>query len=346
MPIIEYTPRHFEALRRFVAQTGETIGLSHRPFVDYHYTTQDWCRLYLFVANDGNILATYGVDRMRFEYNGSEMMMGFGGNYYSVQPGTGGILFVHWHNLCPIGFVFGGSEDTHKMLAARKWRSYRGVRVHLLNKPFELYAGDGRLRAAAKAVARRFARFKLSHYASHVSVDVRRKVSICEEQEFTDDLLPGESPFVFRFAPTTEYLNWRYKTGLSFVRYRLFRILESGRTAGYVVINDSLERLIVAQCDGTSAWTLAQGVLLSLLQVGQDDQKPRTVILSICHPTMREIFQKFGFHPEHEDRPFCIGTLRGPVEIADDTSQWLINYDWGDNGLRPPFLDQGPTGNS
>jgi hypothetical protein len=343
MPIVEYTPQHFEALRKFAEGTGEKVGLAHRPFVDYYYATQDWCRLYLYVANGGNILATYGVDRMRFEYDGREMMIGFGGNYYSIQPGIGGILFVHWHNLCPVGLVYGGSTDTHKMIAARKWKNYKGVRVHVLNKPYDPYAGEGMLRVAAKSVARRFTRSKLSHYASHISAEVRRKVSIHEEKKFTDDLLPRESPFVFRFAPTAEYLNWRYKTSLSFVQYRLFRVLDCGRTAGYVVINESPERLIVAHCDGTNAWTLAQAALLSILHVGQEDQEPRTVILSICHPEMREIFQRFGFHPEHEDRPFCIGTLRGPVEIADDTSRWLINYDWGDNGLRPLFLDQAPT---
>jgi len=343
MPIVEYTPQHFEALRKFAQRTGEMLGLTHRPFVDYYYATQEWCRLYLFVANDGNVLATYGVDRMRFDYNGREMIIGFGCNYYSIQPGTGGILFVHWHNLCPVGLVYGGSTDTHKMIAARKWTNYKGVRIHVLNKPYEPYAGEGMLRAAAKSVARRFTRSKLSHYSSHVSPEAHKKVSVREEQTYTDDLLPRESPFVFRFAPTTEYLNWRYKTSLSFVRYRLFRILEGGRTTGYVVINESPERLIVAQCDGTNAWTLAHGVLLSILQVGQNDQEPRTVMVSLCHPAMREIFQKFGFHAEREDRAFCIGTLRGPVDIAEDTSKWLINYDWGDNGLRPPFLDQAPT---
>ncbi len=124
------------------------------------------------------------------------------------------------------------------------------------------------------------------------------------------------------------------------MRYRLFRILESGRTVGYVVINESPKSLIVAQCDATNARTLAYGVLLSILQVGQGDRKSRTVVLATCHPEMRDIFQKFGFRPENQDRPFYVGTLHGPAEIGEDTSDWLVNYDWGDNGMRPPFLDQ------
>jgi hypothetical protein len=343
MPIVEYMPQYFEALRKFVGRTGETLGLAHRPFVDYYYATNELCRLYCYLAKDGSILGTYGVERMRFEYNGREIMIGFGCNYYSIQPGIGGILFVHWHNLCPVGLVYGGSTDTHKMITARKWRYYNGIRIYVLNKPYGPDAGEGMLRAAAKSVARHFARYKLSHYASHISAEVRKRVSIREEKVFTDDLLPENSPFAFRFAPTTEDLNWRYNTSLSFVRYRLFRILNDGRTAGYAVINESPEKLIVAQCDGMNARTLAQGVLLSILRVGQDDVEPRTVILSACNHEMREVFEKFGFHATREDRAFCIGTLGGPVDIADDTREWLVNYDWGDNGLRPPFLDQVPS---
>lgn len=74
-------------------------------------------------------------------------------------------------------------------------------------------------------------------------------------------MLPGHSPFTFRFAPRVEYLNWRYNLSLSFVRYRLFRILAGARSIGYII-------------------------------------------------------------------------------LASGTSNWLINYDWSDNGFQAPFLDQ------
>lgn len=344
MPLVEYTADGFIAVRQFVDRLGLPLGIAHRPFVDYYYASQDCCKLYLYAANDGNILATYGLERMRFEYKGREMIIGLGENFYSLQPGTAGILFVRAHTACPIGLVYGGSEDTHKMIRARKWGYYNGVRVHVLNRAYEAHPGAGWLQVAAKSMARQIARSKLSSYSSRVPAEVHKKISVREEQAFVKDLLPREAPFTFRFAPPLSHLNWRYNTALSFVRYRLFRILSSGRTLGYVVINESPQRLIVAHCDGTDARSLAYGVLLSVLQVGREDHKPRSVILATCHPAMQEIYQRFGFRPEGVDRPFTMGTLRGPVDIAPDTSNWLVNFDWGDNGLRPPFLDQSPSG--
>ena len=334
MPVVEYTPKHFEALCRFVDRVGERLALTNRPFVDYYYASQDWCRLYLYVGNDGTILATYGLDRMRFEYHDREMMIGFGSNFYSLQPGLGGVLFIHWHNACPIGIVYGGSADTHKMLRGRKWAFYNGVRMYVLNKPYEAHLGDGWLRMAAKSVLRQTLRKNLSAYGSRIPAKIRARISIREERAFTEDLLPHESPFTFRLAPPAYYLNWRYNTELSFVRYRL-----GGRSTGYVVFNESPERLLVAQCDGMDAHTLAYGVVLGALEAAREDRKPRSVALASCHPGMQEIYQRVGFRAERADRTFAIGTLRGPVDIAPNTSNWLVNFDWGDNGLRPPFRD-------
>ncbi len=346
MPIIEYSSDRFEALQQFVDRLGLPLGLAHRPFVDYYYASGDWCRLSLYVSNDGSVLATYGLERMRFEYKGREMIIGLGENFYSLQPGTAGILFVRAHTTCPVGLVYGGSEDTHKMIRARKWGYYNGVRVRVLNRAYEAHPGDGWLRIAARSMARQIARSKLSNYVSRIPAEVRKQMSVREEHVFARDLLPDQSPFIFRFAPSIEHLNWRYNTGLSFVRYRIFRLLEGGRTVGYAVINESPEKLIVAHCDGIDARTLAYGVLLSVLEVGREDRKPRTVILASSHPTMQEIYQRFGFRSGRTDRQFCIGTLRGPVDIESDTSDWLVNFDWGDNGLRPPFLDQPQNGSN
>ena len=339
MPVVEYAPKYFEALCGFVDRVGERLALTHRPFVDYYYASRDWCRLYLYVGNDGTILGTFGLDRMRFEYNGREMMIGFGSNFYSLQPGLGGVLFIHWHKSCPIGLVYGGSADTHKMIRGRKWAFYNGVRIYVLNKPYEAHPGEGWLRVAAKSVLRRTQRTNLSSYRSRIPVEIRTRISIREERTFTEDLLPRESPFTFRLAPPAHYLNWRYNTELSFVRYRLFRILAGGRSTGYVVINESPEKLLVAQCDGIDAHDLAYGVVLGALEAGREDRKPRSVALASCHPGMQEIYQRVGFRPERAERTFAMGTLGGPVDIVPTTSNWLVNFDWGDNGLRSPFLD-------
>jgi hypothetical protein len=127
------------------------------------------------------------------------------------------------------------------------------------------------------------------------------------------------------------------------VKYRVFRILKGGHSAGYVVLNESPRELIVAHCDGTDPKTIAYGVLLSLLQASREDRGPRTALLSSSHPMMQEIYQHFGFRSEHSRRPFALGTLTGPSDIEPDTSNWLVNFDWGDNGLRLPFLDESPS---
>lgn len=335
-----YTPEQFPVLRQFAERLGLRLSLSHRPFVDYYYATRNSCKLYLNVEEDGSITASFGLEHLRFEYHGRELKIGFGSNNYSMKPGAGLYLYTYSDESCPIRLVHGGSADTHNIVRSLGWRYCSGVRVYAFNKTYPVYPGDSWFRTAAKSAARKIARSRIARYTSRIPAEIWQRIAIREEQRFSEDLLPPESPFIFRLAPPVEYLNWRYNTELSFVRYRLFRIMDNGHAAGYVFINESPERLIVAQCDGTNAQSLAYGVLLSILQVGREDRRPRMVVLTCSHPIMQKIYEEFGFQAEPEDRPFYIGTPHGPAEIAPDTSNWLINFDWGDNGLRPPFLDQ------
>jgi hypothetical protein len=164
-------------------------------------------------------------------------------------------------------------------------------------------------------------------------------VSVREEHEYSAELLPRRSPFTVRFAPSVSYLAWRYAFGLSFVRYRLFRILRGSESVGYVVINQSRERLIVAHCDGDDPTTLAYGVLLSVVEAAGRDVRPHGVVLASSHPEMAEIYRRFGFRARRSDRPLAIGGEGPPRTVPTDTTGWLVNYDWGDNGLRAPFLD-------
>jgi hypothetical protein len=165
-------------------------------------------------------------------------------------------------------------------------------------------------------------------------------LSTREERDYTQDLLPRRSPFRFRFAPSPAYLTWRYNTSLSFVRYRLFRILEHQCTVGYVVLNDSPQRILVAQCDGEDAETLAYGVLLSVLQATHGDRELRPVSLVSSHPRMQAIYERFGFRRHRRDRSFALGLRGGKLQVDPDTSNWHVNHDWGDEGLFGPFLDQ------
>ena len=270
-------------------------------------------------------------------------MIGAGSSFYSARAGIGAILFVHSLKTCPIGLVYGGSEDTHRIIRGRNWAYYDGIQEFILNKPYGPYPSESRWRVALKSILRHTRRAKLSAYSSRIPREVRKTIVVREEKEYSRDLLPRDSPFRFRFAPTLGYLNWRYKTGLSFVKYRIFQMFKDGHSAGYVVLNESRHELIIAHCDGIDPKTIAYGVLLSLLQAGREDREPRAALLSSSHPMMQQIFQHFGFRLERPHRPFAVGTLNGPSDIGPDTSNWLVNFDWGDNGLRPPFLDESPS---
>ena len=135
MRLVEYTPDRFESLRRAAEQMSPTISLRHRPFVDYYYTTRDWCKLYLFLSDDESVAATIGWERMRFEYEGRELILGFGSSFWSLRKGAGGILFMRWLKDCPIGLTFGGTASTHHILKNQKWTYFEGVRDFHLNEP-------------------------------------------------------------------------------------------------------------------------------------------------------------------------------------------------------------------
>lgn len=344
MRIIEYRPEWFDALTRAVKPVRPESALLHRPFVDYYYTSQDWCRLLLALDKNDRVVGTLGVDRMRFESEIGEITLGFGSNYNSFLPGVGSFLFLRRLKDCPLGLVFWTTEDTQKVVRSLGWNYFSGVRRHHLNYRYPTFPREPVWRKVVKEVLQRIPRKKIGSYASRLQKASEAGVSVHPEQSFSTDLLPRRSPFKFRFAPSLDYLNWRYNTELSFVRYRLFRIMARGTTAGYVVINDKPDSLTVAQCDGVDPVTLAYGVLASIVEVGKHDLNPRSVMLTSSHPLMQERYRDFGFRASRSDERFAVGGYKQDVALGSDTSAWLINFDWGNNDLQTPFLDQVATG--
>ena len=152
---------------------------------------------------------------------------------------------------------------------------------------------------------------KIAKLGSRIPAAAIRDLAVREEDTFTPDLLPSRSPFTLRFAPTVAHLAWRYNTRLPFARYRLFRVLSSNRTVGYVVWNLSPQRYMLAQCDGEDPTTLAYAVLTTLIEIGRKDHRPPTVILSSASAPMQSSSRPPAFEQPPRSAPLrsdCVTT--------------------------------------
>lgn len=342
MPIVEYTRERFADLSEMVSQVHGAVNLAHRPFVDYYYATREACKLYLYYSDSGKVIGTLGRELARFEYESREVKLRIASNWYSLQKGIGGKLSLHSAASTPdsVGLTFTGSQDTISILRHREWIFMPGIRGYFLNNSCSLYPGESSWRRTAKLVVRRMRRKRISSFADRIPSHIFGEIEVREEFSYRPDLLPLASPFRFRFAPDAEYLNWRYNLSLPFIRYRLFRFSRGGGNCGYVILSDSPGKIIIAQCDGEDANTLAYGILLSILKVAGKSDDRRPVFLASSHEHMKKVFQNFGFREQRGgDLPFAFRKQPPHVETALGTGDWLVNYDWGDNGVRAPFRD-------
>src|SRR5262249_24410821 len=147
------------------------------------------------------VVGVLGVERMPFRIGSRDITLGFGTNYYSLEPGAGGFLFLHWMRQCDIGLSFGGSRDAHAVIRSQQWPYFEGIGVYLLNKAYDVYPGQAAWMPAAKWIARQSTRRKISSYGRNIPRQIANSVSVREEIYYNDDLLPQSSPFELRFAP-------------------------------------------------------------------------------------------------------------------------------------------------
>ncbi len=340
MRIIEYTPELFE---RMEAMQRPHPFLRHRPFVDYYYATHECARLFLAVDDDNTVFASVGGELMPFAYGGRCVTLNYPSHFRALRPGAAIYLLRKlMARSAGRGIGIGGTEESVRVFRSLGWTTCGEVRVQRLNQPYSRWAGENKLRLKIKDLIDLLARKPISRFASRIPHEAIARLSIHEESAVTEDMLPKDSPFALRFAPPLDHLNWRYNTRLSFARYRIFRLLVGETTSGYVVINESPERLLLAHCDGDDPAVLAYGALLSLLEVGRTDRKPRTMMLASTHSGMKAVFEQFGFRESGDAHPVTVGGLHDEFQIPSDTTQWLVNWDWGGRALRPPFLDQVP----
>ena len=337
--VIRYEPAAFEALREAVAPLGRSLALQHRPFVDYYYASRDSCALFLFLDSHGAITGTIGVELMPFRAGPRDIVFGFSSNFNALRPGVGAYLYTTWMRSCEIGINFGGSPDFHRLIRGQGWTYLPWPKVYYLNVPFTARDGDPWWLKAAKRGASWCVQHSVARGAQRLDAAELERVAVREEHAYDESLVPLRSPFALRFAPGVDYLRWRYALDLPFVTYRLFRVLDDGRSTGYVVVKDG-DPVLIAHCDGEDPVTLAHGVLLALRCVSHGDARPRGVLLAAAHPRMVAVYRRFGFRLKRPARPFALGAFRRDLDVPAATARWHVGLDVGDNGLRPPFRDQ------
>jgi hypothetical protein len=327
----KYDSQHYPALAA-AARELNIAALLRKDFVDYYYQSQPWSELYLALEEDGSCVAFIGFDRLRFECDGQELSIGMATNFYTLKPGMGGFLWLQWMKNCGLGIVFGGSEDTHRILKKQHFTYYQGINMYSMNGRFSEYGGESPWRKYSKRVLRALTRKPLKEYEtgtfkSESASITAKEISSCYGSPFET------SCFRFRFAPTKEYLRWRYNSELQFVRYRWFDIFDNGKRSGCCILNDAPGHLIVSYSDGLNPGRLAYGIMKSLFLVAQGDERQRSALLASSHPEMQKVFIRHGFTVDVASRPMAIGSLRSTIELPNPQS-WLINYGIGDNDLR------------
>ncbi len=316
-----------------LANTVHLPVMQNRQFLDHYYLGQEWSKLFL-AMDDSKCLGIVGVDIFQFVTQTSSLKVSFANNFYSLQPGIGGMLWLKSMKLGDIGLVFGGSKDAHRILSARKFDYYSGVNIYRLNAQFEAYKEDSTLKGIVKAGLRPWARKKLPEYASKDFLLRFADIQVVERQEVSEEMMVQTSSFTLRFRPSLEYLHWRYNPQLGYVHYRVFEILHSGLSCGCCILNDGPKELVVVYADGNDPKTLAAGILKAIFLIGEENDKNRTAVLASSHPAMRAVFTGSGFHLAEENYPFAAGSLRGSPRLGDPRT-WLVNFGIGDNDLRP-----------
>jgi hypothetical protein len=331
LQIHQFKLEFYPALAEFAKAVHLPVLFNH-SFLEHYYLGQEWCRL--FLAMDGpKCIGMIGVDVLHFVTQTSTITAAFGTNFYSLQPGVGWMLWLKCMKQAEIGLVFGASQDTHRILQARKFEYYSGINLYRMNARFESYREDSAAKGIVKAGLRPWARKNLPDYASKSFLRRFADIQIVDRTDFSEEMMVRSSPFSFRLCPPLEYLQWRYNPRLDYVRYRIFQFFRSGQSIGFCVLNHGMSESMVVYSDGSDPELLAAGILKAIFLVGEEEDKYRKITLASSHPVMQALFVQQGFRLAEKNYPFAAGALKDAKNLGDP-GRWLLNFGMGDNDLR------------
>jgi uncharacterized protein GlcG (DUF336 family) len=341
LKIVKYAPAMFDRIFEQVSELHPDYPLRFRGFVDAYYASSKFCQLNVALDEHGAVAGLQGVEWMPFEDQGKQLKLGFGSNFHAFRPGAGAYLLMSSLRSCNAGLIFGGSPDMNNMITKAGWRYFTGIKNMLVNRRISPDPKDGALKGLVKTFVKHAPfRQALTSLADRLPRCVRG-VTAAEVASITDDLLDFKSAFGFRFAPDRAYLAWRYGPEVPYLRHRTFRVARNGRHVGYAVLLAKDEQVVVAHADGSEPVALAAGIVKAISAIAQGTRDFREVVLTSAHPAMQQMFENVGFVNKPKwDRPFALGGLKGGFDVVTPVSQWMVNFGWGDNALRPPFVEK------
>lgn len=334
MKIVEYAPEYGERLSSALARAGVAHLLQSDAYRRHYYLGHACCRLYLLLADDGDIVATLGSERVHLRIGGEKLEAAVGSNTFSLRVGALSFLLVHWGRSNGLAVMLPSMEGWSAMLARQpRWHRIPGLKSYFLNWGYPILNGDPLWKKALKPLVRSFTRVNPEAFVARIGKSTGGSLRVAEESGFSEDMLAESNSFGLKLEPDVDYLNWRFCPTLDYVRYRIFRILNEGRTRGHLVLAEWPRCLIVSHCDGEDPEELALGVLLAISAVNRGGHRYRMVLLTSRHCVMSRVFSRFGFRPKKEDTPLYVAAFGNQEIPSKGKHDWLVNMDWADYGV-------------
>ncbi|MFP6763823.1 MAG: hypothetical protein VB858_09395, partial [Planctomycetaceae bacterium] len=127
MKIAQYTQDDAHLLEHIASRLPLFHGLRYPSFVNHYYGRPDRATLLMLVNDDQQVLGTLGYENMPFETPSGSLTLSLASNFHAFEPGSGGLLFLHWLKSTDCGFVWGGNENTQRVIQQQQRKRKTGI---------------------------------------------------------------------------------------------------------------------------------------------------------------------------------------------------------------------------
>jgi hypothetical protein len=211
-----------------------------------------------------------------------------------------------------------------------------GLQTFWLNWDYPARAGEPAWKRGLRPMLRWANRRDCTQLPARLHADLPQGLSVREVPRVEAAMLPADrpdSPFSLRPARDTAWLQWRFRTDLAHVRYRVFAILLAGAERGYLVLAEWPHCVLLAQGDAVEPDELAGAVVLAAAQLNTGEQRWRKVIVGSMHDGMKARLQSCGFRPAPKEVALYVGQFGARQLDLARSNRWLVNLELGDIGM-------------